>query len=128
MAGMSTTAACAALDHLTSTTNWPAIAGAFISLHTDDPGETGANEVAGGGYGRQGDTPFAAAVGNPAATYNTSDIDFTNLPACTLRYGGLWNQASGGTFLAGGPLTQEVEIVAGDGYTIKAGDFDITQV
>jgi hypothetical protein len=50
----------------------------FVSLHTADPGETGASEVAGGSYARQAGSFGAAASGDVT---NDAQIEFTNMPA-----------------------------------------------
>jgi hypothetical protein len=124
MAGFSEGAANSALDHALSIAAWSIPAGAFVSLHTADPGETGTSEVTGGGYARQGDTPFVAASGG--ASSNTNDIVYTNMPNATVTHVGIWDQVSGGTFLFGGSFTQSQPIGAGESFTIKAGDLDVT--
>lgn len=70
--------------------------GSFLSLHTGDPGNTGANEVTGGSYARQAEN-FAAASGK--ALTNSAQINFTGMPVCTVIYLGFWTLVSGGTFL-----------------------------
>jgi hypothetical protein len=50
----------------------------FIALHTGAPGETGANEMAGGSYARQSAT-FGAAAGGVSS--NSGVVSFTGLPA-----------------------------------------------
>lgn len=75
-------------------------AGNFISFHTADPGTTGASEVTGGSYARQGSTFAAAASGSRAGSQVSAAI-----PAgTTITHWGLWSAATGGTFLYGGTL------------------------
>ena len=124
MAGFSEGAANSALDHALSVSDCRIHAGAFVSLHTSDPGETGSSEVTGGSYARQGDTSFISASGG--ASSNTNDIVYTSMPAVTVTYVGIWDQVSGGTFLFGGSFTQSQPIGAGENFTIKAGDLDLT--
>ena len=50
----------------------------FVSLHTANPGETGASEVAGGSYAREAGSFGAAASGDVT---NDAQIEFTNMPA-----------------------------------------------
>lgn len=87
-----------------------------VSLHTGDPGATGANEVTGGSYARQAES-FGAASGR--ALTNGSDIVFTDMPAVTVTYIGFWT--AGGTWKGGFAvtstpvsLTQNVKIAAGN--------------
>jgi hypothetical protein len=65
----------------------------WISLHTADPGDTGANEVTGGSYIRQ-----QAAFGNAASgtTDNTANIDFAGMPATTVVAWGVWDASTVG--------------------------------
>lgn len=74
------------------------LTGLTVSLHTDYPGTTGVNEVTGGApaYARQAAT-FAAASGGTKAT--SAGLTF-DVPACTVRWFGLWN---GGTFYGASP-------------------------
>lgn len=89
-----------------------------ISLHTADPGATGANEVAGGTYARQAPTWDAAAAGERAIT-NTPVF---NVPGgTTVTHWGLWE---GVTFR--GSMDPTDEAYGGDGsYTINALSIDL---
>jgi hypothetical protein len=71
----------------------------WISLHTASPGTTGANELAGGSYGRQQTTWGAASGGSSAGSQVT-----INVPASTIEFFGIWTASSGGTYIGGGPL------------------------
>ncbi len=95
----------------------------YVSLHTADPGEAGANEVAGGGYARQQAAFDVAAAG---ATANSAIIDFTNMPAETMTHVGVWDALGGGNFLWGGPLAASKTTGAGDTFRMPAGDLDVT--
>lgn len=99
------------------------VSAVYVSLHTSDPGETGANEVSGGGYARQSATFTTASNG---ATENSSTIEFTNMPATTVTHVGIWDAASAGNFLWGGALTSSKNVNAGDTFRIPAGDLDVT--
>lgn len=79
------------------------------SLHTAAPGETGANEVTGGSYGRQ-----AIAFGAPTngAGSNTALISFTGMPivaAPGVVGVAFWDAASAGNCLGTGWLTNAGE-------------------
>ena len=97
----------ALLDHILSTTAFTMPTALYVSLHDDPPGETGANEVVGGSYARQGDTAMDAASGGASA--NTNVIEFSGMPTvgpspAGVKFVGLWDAVSGGNFLWGGPL------------------------
>jgi hypothetical protein len=68
--------------------------GNSISVHTGDPGTTGANEASGGSYARVPTTWAGSAV---AGKVTGSDVN-VNLPAGTFTHIGIWN---GGTFVGG---------------------------
>ena len=78
------------------------LAARFVSLHTGDPGNTGANEVTGGAYARQAAT-FANAGSNPTVASNNALIQYptATAPWGTVTHFGLWSAVSGGTFLGG---------------------------
>lgn len=65
----------------------------YISLHTADPGETGANEASGGSYARQ-QAPFGAAASGTLS--NTGNIDFASMPAATIVAWAVWDAVSAG--------------------------------
>lgn len=80
--------------------------GGYISLHSADPGTTGANEIS--GVGRQKTTWGAAASG----TATGSQVTYPSAPAADYKYFGVWTAATGGTFLHGNLLTPEVTLGA----------------
>lgn len=95
----------------------------FISLHTDPPGGTGANEVTGGSYARQAENFGAASSG---ALTNAADITYLNMPACTVKYVGFWTLVSGGTFLGSLPLDTNIDVLATQTFLFEAGDLDLS--
>lgn len=95
----------------------------FVSLHTADPGETGASEVVGGSYARQ-QADFAAAAGG--ATSNAAAVEFTGMPAVTVTHVGIWDAVTVGNFLWGGPLTTPRSPSAGDTLRFLTGEIDVT--
>lgn len=76
----------------------------YLSLHTDDPGTTGANEVTGGSYVRQATTFGSAVLG---VSYSTNPQAFSGMPAEStgVPYFGIWTTSTGGTYLFGGLTT-----------------------
>ena len=101
------------------TTGW-----AYVSLHTADPGTTGASEVAGGTYARVAvawNAPSGGAVTNSGALS-------INLPASTTAaYYGIWSASTAGTYYIGGALTPSVTTGASAGVvTIAIGALSTT--
>lgn len=84
-------------DHILGTTSYTMPA-SFTSLHSNHPGETGVNELAGGGYARQA-TAFVAAV--TGAADNSALEVFTNLQGAPNEIGfiGVWDASTAGNFL-----------------------------
>lgn len=99
----------------------------WISLHSDDPGPTGANELTGGGYARKQVTWSAAVIdvdaGDTRGKLNGNPVTF-DVPAARIEYYGLWNVATGpGTpatngFLYGKELTATIQLNAAGKITI----------
>lgn len=82
------------------------LAARYISLHTADPGNTGASEVSGGSYARQGPVTFANSGNNPTTAGNSGVVEF---PVATVSWGtvthfGIWSASSAGTFYGSGEL------------------------
>jgi hypothetical protein len=115
MARISTTEANQAL----STTGW-----SYVSLHTADPGTTGASEVTGGTYARVAVTWNAASGGSVS---NSGALSI-NLPASTTAsYFGVWGASSAGTYYIGGALSPSVTTGASAGViTIASGSLSVT--
>jgi hypothetical protein len=107
----------AMLDHLATLAD-------FASLHTADPGNNGANEVAGGNpaYARKAIDWNAAAGG---ILDNNANPEFDVPGGTTVTHAGFWT--AGGTFLAYGAVTPET--FAGQGtYTLNDADLDLNAV
>lgn len=90
------------LDHILGTGSY-AMPTPFWSLHNGHPGETGANELAGGSYARQS-VAFGAAAGGAAANTALESWDLTGVTAGTIYFVGEWDAVSGGNFLWAVPL------------------------
>jgi hypothetical protein len=111
------------LDHMLRGTSFTPPSTVYVSLHTADPGETGDNEVTGGGYSRKAVTFNAPSGGSMT---NAADVDFPNMPAATITHVGLWDAASAGNFLWGGALTASKTTNAGDTFRIPAGQLTVS--
>ena len=79
----------------------------WVSLHTADPGSTGASETSGGGYGRVQATWVSGTTGTLTAAQ-------VSVPAGAGSYthGGLWTSQTGGTFIGGEALAPAVTLAA----------------
>lgn len=99
----------------------PTLSATHVSLHTADPGTTGANEVVGGAYARKAVTWNSASGGS----LDDSSVAAFDVPASTtITHFGLWTASAAGTFVAGGALSAaEAYGVAGT-YTFS--DLDLT--
>jgi hypothetical protein len=96
----------------------------YVSLHSSDPGDTGAAEIAGG-------APAYARQTGALATSTTSARSLTvasthNVPASTtVAYVGLWSAASGGTFYGSFSVTSET--YGGQGtYQVDSSNLSLT--
>lgn len=95
-----------------------------MSLHTADPGATGANEATGGSYARStganvgGLGPYNAASGSAAALNST--VSFTGLAAGTYTHIGLWDSSGTPKFLQGSAMAASQTVSAGATINITA--------
>ena len=85
--------------------------GNWISLHTSDPGTTGAGEASGGSpaYARKQTTWTA---GSADGVVNGSAVSF-DVPAGTYGYVGIWTAATAGTFVGGFALSTSTGALPG---------------
>ncbi|MDW8068561.1 MAG: hypothetical protein RML46_06590 [Anaerolineae bacterium] len=90
------------------------VSAVYMSLHSDDPGEDGANEISGDGYARVQVIFNAPSEGSMAMA---SPVEFPNMPNVTVTHVGLWDSATGGNFLLRGALSSPVDIPAG--FTLR---------
>lgn len=112
------------LDHILGTTAYTMPAAVYVALYTVAPSDTGGGtEVSGGSYARQSATFSSASSG---ATSNSANIDFNNMPACTVVAVGIFDSITTGNLLVWGTLTANKSLDAGDILRIASGDLDIT--
>lgn len=94
----------------------------WVSLHTGDPGSTGASEVTGGSYARQ-QISLATAANKQAVT--DAVMNFLNMPDTTstpITHVGLWTLQTAGAFEVGGALAASKVTNAGDTFQFPVGD------
>lgn len=110
MAGISNASSDNLLAALLKATAYTGPATIYLSLHTNDPGITGANELTGGSYARQ-----AIVFNTPLfqQTANNGPVGFSGLPIATVAYVGLWDAATNGNFLWAGTMTASIATVVG---------------
>jgi hypothetical protein len=120
MTGLSSAGETAVLTPLTTT--------AYVSLHTADPGDTGAGEVSGGSYARVGPVTFTNAGANPTVSSNSAILTYpaATAPWGTIGYFGVWSALSGGTFRGSGAVTAPKAVNSGDTARFAAGALTIT--
>lgn len=89
-----------------------------LSIHTADPGLTGANEVASGAYARVAadETDFDAPAGGVLTLNN--DQAFVAAAAEGATHFGVWDTT---TFLGGGPITGDTAFNAEGDFTLAQG-------
>ena len=115
------------LDYFLRNAAPPTIASVFVSLHTADPGATGASETTYTGYARiEVTTGFAVAVSK--TTDNDAAITFGENTggAQTVTHAGMFDAVTAGNFLIGGALTASRNITTGGIPEFAAGDLDVT--
>lgn len=112
------------LDHFLGTTTYTKPTTVYLALYTVAPSDTGGGtEVTGGSYARQVAAFSAASSGT---TSNSSNIDFSNMPACTVVGIGIHDALTSGNLLVWGTLTANKSLDAGDTLRIASGDLDIS--
>ena len=112
------------LDHFLGTTTYTKPSAVYLALYTVAPTDsTSGTEVSGGSYVRKAATFNAASSGS---TTNTSDIDFTGMPACTVVAIAVCDALSSGNILVYGGLTANKTLDAGDILRVSAGDLSIS--
>lgn len=116
------------LDHIFNNSAAPAVATPWISLHTGDPGETGANELTAGThtYARQSGAFGAASAG---AVTTTAGLTWTDMPGTTITHIGVWSSSTvtaTTSFVWGGALTASKVVNAGDTFQVTTGNLTVT--
>src|SRR5437764_6566418 len=86
-----------------TTTPTPSTTGYWMSLHTADPGTTGASEYA--GVTR---IQFPAGTASGGALSNTATMTFTTSGASAVTHIGIWDAATAGNYVIGAALTSNV--------------------
>lgn len=120
MVGLSSKGETAVLTPLTTT--------CYVSLHTADPGDTGANEISGAAYARVGPVAFANAGNNPTVSSNSAILTYVAATGAwgTITHFGTWDALTAGNFRGSGALTTPKAVNSGDTARFVAGALTIT--
>lgn len=105
----------------------------YVSLHTDDPGSDGSNEVSGGSYARvqvnqDGSTsPYWNAASGGEMTNNGAITFPEDGGDASVSHFGLFDSASGGNFLRGGSLDSSFTYSSTTTPEFGDGDLKLTE-
>lgn len=117
---------------------YPLPTGTYVSLHTGDPGETGANEVLvadwpayirkhaedGGAIGTGWDAPVNGV------THNSNQLTYPSNDGggqITITHFGVWTASTAGNFITGEALTTPRTLEVGDVFVFDANSLTVTQ-
>lgn len=115
---------------------FPAVpANFYVSLHSADPGLTGASELSGNGYAR---VAVATATGSwSAPATNGSNREITNagvisFPTATADWAtathfGIWDASTSGNFIRGSALSASKTVQLGDVASYAIGSLAIDE-
>ncbi len=99
----------------------------FVSLHTGDPGTTGANEVSGGTYARVAVTFGAQSTISGGRRISVASQVSVNVPAgTTVTFVGVFDAVTGGNFIAGLDSNDETFAAAGIANITTNNNIDVT--
>jgi hypothetical protein len=112
------------LDHILGTGAYP-MPSVFGALHSDHPGETGANEIIGGSLARQA-IAFGAAAGGSASNSAQEEWDTTGAASGTAYFVGLWDAVTLGNFLWAVPLGTATAPVVAATFSAQASTDTLT--
>lgn len=115
MADISSAAADTAQNAIITSTTY------YLGLNTGDPGSTGAHE---GTDGRQAIT-FASSSGGTQASSNSQTWS-SAVGGQTYTDFSIWTIATGGTYIRGGALTEDISPAAGNEIQVASGGIVLT--
>ena len=108
----------------------------YISLHSADPGATGASELSGNGYARvavsvaSGSWTAPATNGSVRQITNAGSVTFaaaTGADWATATYCGIWDASTAGNFKRGSILAVAKTVQVGDILIFNIGDIVINE-
>lgn len=102
----------------------------YLSIHSADPGTTGANEITGYTGNRPAITFLAASGGSKVSGGASPSQTFAAMPAEAggVPFAGVWDAASGGTYKGGMPTTGlAAAVLSGSTITFALGQVSWNQ-
>jgi hypothetical protein len=126
----------ARLNHYRGTAHPAVPTNYYISLHSADPGLTGASELSGNGYARVAVSPVAGSWTAPATNGSVREVSNTaaiTFPAATgsnwsaATHFGIWDASTTGNFVRGDALTTSRTALVGDTITFAIGALVINE-
>ncbi len=114
------------LDAILNQVNLTADTAIYLSLHTADPGTTGASEVSDATYARQNVTAAFPSAASHACSNNVAIEYPAATTGFTAAYYGIWTAASGGTFRMGGDINPDKVVGAGEILRFATGQLTIS--
>lgn len=125
MAEMSNYLENALINATLRATTFTSPAAVYVSLHTADPTDTGANEITASGYVRK-----AATFGAPTDGVSTTSADITfdqaNTAWGTITHVGIWDASTSGNLYYHTQLDASKTIDTGDIFKIASGNLTVT--
>jgi hypothetical protein len=122
------------LDHVLGGGDYTRPATVYVSLHSADPGETGANELTGNGYARVAVTNNATNWPAASGGVKSNGTAITFAAAVTADWAsathfGIWDDdgSPAGNPLFLGALTTPKTVQVGDTASFAVGELDITE-
>jgi hypothetical protein len=112
------------LDHVIKGDSYSAPAEIYISLHSGDPGETGASELSGDGYARIAARADFGTVASSGSISNDGAVEFAAASGgdwTEATHFGCWDALTNGNFLWGGALTDAKTVQDGDTASFAIG-------
>lgn len=125
MAGMSNYLEAALGNAVLRNTSYTSPAKVYLSLHSADPGETGASELTGNNYSRV-EVAFGAPTDGVFTNSANVDSPVASGAWSAATHFGIWDASSGGNFLTGAALTTPRTIGAGGFLRVQAGELSVT--
>ncbi|WP_052409536.1 phage tail fiber protein [Paraburkholderia oxyphila] len=129
---LSTTIEQAILKHFLGVAPWTMPTTVYVALFTTNPtmpAGTGGVEVTGGSYVRQPITWTVSGSG-PAVASNTALVQFPTATASwgTVTGAGIYDAATGGNLIDGGPLQVSKVIGTGDVFAFQPATYTVSQM
>lgn len=120
------------LDHVLGGGDYTRPATVYVSLHSADPGETGASELTGNGYGRVAVTNNATNWPAASGGVKSNGVAITFAAAtgsdwAAATHFGIHDASTAGNPLYLGALTTPKTVQVGDTASFAIGELDVTE-